>query len=158
MATEIERKFLVKGDFTKDIRESIHITQGYLSRVPERTVRVRIYDKEGFLTIKGKSNNSGLSRYEFEKEINYEEALELLKLCEKGIIDKIRHLIDFKGHTFEVDLFKGENEGLIMAEIELEDENETFETPEWLGEEITGDKRYFNSNLSKNPYKTWNKQ
>ena len=155
MATEIERKFLVKGDFTKDIRESIHITQGYLSRVPERTVRVRIYDKEGFLTIKGKANNSGLSRYEFEKEINYKEALDLLKICEKGIIDKIRHLIIYKGHTFEVDVFKGKNEGLIIAEIELESESEIFEKPEWLGEEVTEDNRYSNSHLSKYPYKEW---
>jgi len=155
MPTEIERKFLVKGDFIKDIKKSIHITQGYLSRVPERTVRVRTYGNKAFLTIKGKANKSGLSRYEFEKEISYEDALELLKICEKGIIEKIRHLIYFKGHTFEVDEFSGENEGLILTEIELESEDYTFEKPEWLGEEVTGNNRYYNSSLSRYPYKYW---
>lgn len=155
MATETERKFLVIGDYTKNIKETKHIKQGYLSRIPERTVRVRISNNKGFITIKGKSSKNGLSRYEFEKEISYQEALELLQICEKGIIDKTRHLINYKEHTYEVDVFKGENKGLIIAEIELESEDDIFETPEWLGKEVTGDNRYSNSNLSLNPYKDW---
>lgn len=155
MATEIERKFLVKGDFTTNIKESKTIKQGYLSRIPERTVRVRISNKKGFLTIKGKAYNKGLTRYEFEKEISYQEAIELLEICEEGIIYKTRELIDYKGRTFEVDVFKGENEGLVLAEIELESEEDSFEKPDWLGKEVTGDNRYSNSYLSKKPYTSW---
>lgn len=155
MAIEIERKFLVKGDFKKNVKLSISIIQGYLSRVPERTVRVRTYNDKAFLTIKGKANKSGLSRYEFEKEIPHKEALELLKICEEGIIDKVRHLVEYKGHTFEVDEFKGANKGLILAELELSSEDEIFEKPEWLGEDVTHDRRYSNSYLGKVPYPSW---
>lgn len=158
MATEIERKFLIKGDFKQYVNKSITIKQGYLSRIPERTVRVRTYSNKAYITIKGKASSNGLSRYEFEKEIPYQDALDLLKICEKGIIYKTRHLIKYKNHTFEVDEFKGDNLGLIMAEIELSAENETFEKPDWLGEEITSDHRFSNSHLSKHPYKEWAKK
>ena len=124
---------------------------------PVRTVRVRTRGNQGFLTIKGRSNHAGISRYEWEKEIPVEEAKELLNLCEPGIIDKTRYYIDFGRHTFEVDEFHGDNEGLTMAEIELTSEDEAFETPSWLGEEVTGDRRYYNSYLAKMPFTTWKK-
>ena len=155
MAQEIERKFLVKGDFKPEAYQSIRITQGYLSSVPERTVRVRIKGEQGFLTIKGKGNHSGISRYEWEKEITLNEAEELLQLCEPGVIDKIRYLVKSGKHTFEVDEFHGENEGLVMAEIELETENENFTKPAWLDKEVTGDDRYYNAMLTKYPYTKW---
>ena len=155
MAQEIERKFLIKGDFMPFVNKSIRIVQGYLSSVPERTVRVRIKDDKGFLTIKGIANNSGVSRFEFEKEITIEEATDLLKICEAGVIEKVRHLIKVDSFTFEVDEFRGENEGLIVAEIELPNENAVFTKPTWLGEEVTGDKRYYNSMLIKNPFTKW---
>lgn len=155
MAQEIERKFSVSGDFKSAVTKSIRITQAYLSSVPERTVRVRIKGEKGFITIKGISSQSGASRYEWEKEIPVNEAEELLKLCEKGVIDKTRHLAKIGNHTFEIDEFYGDNEGLIIAEIELKDENEVFEKPQWLGKELTGDLRYYNSMLRKNPYKNW---
>ncbi|MEI7502697.1 MAG: CYTH domain-containing protein [Paludibacter sp.] len=142
MAFEIERKFLVVGEFKSLASNSYRITQGYLSSVPERTVRVRIKGDGGFITIKGKSNDSGMSRYEWEKEIPVNEAEELLKLCEAGIIDKTRYEVVFENQTFEVDEFYGENEGLIMAELELESESSTIIKPSWLGVEVTGDKRY----------------
>lgn len=153
---EIERKFLVSSDAfkTKAFKENT-IAQGYLSSVPERTVRVRIKGDKGFLTIKGASNESGLSRFEWEKEIPLDEATALLKLCEKGVIDKTRFEVKMENHVFEIDEFHGENEGLVMAEIELESETETFEKPNWLGKEVTNDNRYYNSYLSKNPYKNW---
>ena len=153
---EIERKFLTTSDaFKKEAYTKNRITQGYLSSIPERTVRVRIKGNKGFLTIKGVSNESGLSRFEWEKEIPLDEAQKLLLLCEKGIIDKTRFEIKYENHIFEVDEFYGENEGLIMAEIELDSETETFEKPIWLGKEITNDKRYYNSYLSQNPFKNW---
>jgi adenylate cyclase len=153
---EIERKFLVKDtSFKAAAFTENHIAQGYLSSVPERTVRVRIKGKKGFLTIKGISNESGLSRFEWEKEIPVEEAEKLLLLCEKGVIDKTRFEVKSGNHVYEVDVFYKENEGLIIAEIELSSETETFEKPYWLGEEVTNDKRYYNSYLSKNPYKNW---
>ena len=155
MALEIERKFLVKGDFKVSSKKKIRITQGYLSSIPERNVRVRIKGDKGFITIKGISNASGASRYEWEKEIPVAEVKELLELCEPGIIDKMRFLVDFGSHTFEVDEFYGDNEGLIVAEIELSAENEKFLKPEWLGDEVTGDTKYYNSALVKNPYKNW---
>jgi adenylate cyclase len=155
MAQEIERKFLVKGDYKKDVFKETRITQGYLSSVPERTVRVRIKGEKGFITIKGKGNASGASRFEWEKEIPVEEVKDLLQLCEPGIIDKTRSLVKAGKHTFEVDEFYGENEGLSVAEVELEDENEAFEKPEWLGEEVTGDPKYYNSMLMKSPFKNW---
>lgn len=153
---EIERKFLVTSAlFKAQAFTQNHIAQGYLSSVPDRTVRVRIKGNKGFLTIKGNSNESGLSRFEWEKEIPVEEATALLKLCEKGVIDKTRFEVKIGNHIFEVDEFYGENKGLIMAEIELKSETETFEKPNWLGKEVTGDNRYYNSYLSKNPYKNW---
>ena len=155
MAQEIERKFLVKGDFKPEIVKATRITQGYLSSVPERTVRVRIKGDKGYLTVKGIGSNSGASRYEWEKEIPVAEIDELLKICEPGVIDKTRFLIPAGSHTFEVDEFYGENEGLIVAEIELTSEDESFLKPAWLGEEVTGDPRFYNSMLMKNPYKNW---
>ncbi len=156
MAQEIERKFLVKGDFKPFVTKQTRITQGYLSSVPERTVRVRIKGDKGFITIKGIGNESGASRYEWEKEIPVEEVKELLKLCEPGIIDKTRYIVPANdGLKFEVDEFYGDNEGLTVAEIELPSEDFKFEKPGWLGEEVTGDVKYFNSMLMKNPYKNW---
>jgi adenylate cyclase len=155
MATETERKFLVKGDFKSFSKKRTRIMQGYLSSVPERTVRVRIKGEKGFLTIKGIGNATGTSRYEWEKEINPGDAEELLKICEPGVIDKTRFLVPAGKHTFEVDEFYGENLGLVVAEVELNSEDETYEKPAWLGEEVTGDVRYFNSNLVKKPFTTW---
>ena len=155
MAQEIERKFLVRGNFRDDSVKSTRITQGYLSSVPERTVRVRIKGDKGFITVKGMGNDSGASRYEWEKEIPVNEVEELLRICEPGVIDKTRHLVKVGKHTFEVDEFYGDNAGLVIAEVELASEDEAFEKPEWLGVEVTGDARYFNSMLMKNPYKNW---
>jgi CYTH domain-containing protein len=153
---EIERKFLVTSTtFLDEFCAKNRIVQGYLSSVPERTVRVRIKGDKGFLTIKGKSSDSGMSRMEWEKEIALEEAEQLLRLCEAGIIDKIRYEIPVGKQLYEVDIFSGENEGLILAEIELESENETFEKPNWLGIEVTNDNRYYNAYLSQKPFKTW---
>ena len=153
---EIERKFLVTSTaFLDEFRAKNRIVQGYLSSVPERTVRVRIKGDKGYLTIKGKSSDSGMSRMEWEKEIALEEAEQLLRLCEAGVIDKIRYEIPVGKHLYEVDIFSGENEGLILAEIELQSENETFEKPNWLGMEVTNDTRYYNAYLSQNPFKTW---
>ncbi|MGB7786659.1 MAG: CYTH domain-containing protein [Salinimicrobium sp.] len=152
--TEIERKFLVTGDsFKKEAFKQTRILQGYLNSNPERTVRVRLKGKKAFLTIKGKSNESGMSRFEWEKEIPAGEAEELIKLCEPGTIEKIRYEIKLKDHIFEVDEFFGSNQGLILAEVELASEEENFEKPHWLGQEVTGKKEYYNSWLSKNPYK-----
>ena len=155
MAQEIERKFLVKGDFKSEVFKSTRITQGYLSSVPERTVRVRVKGEKGFITIKGIGNESGASRYEWEKEIPVEEVRELLKICEPGVIDKTRYLVKNGEFTFEVDEVYGDNEGLTVAEIELPDEQAEFNRPAWLGEEVTGDVRFYNSMLMKNPYKNW---
>lgn len=152
MKQEIERKFLVNGAFKQYARNAVRITQGYLSSVPERTVRIRICGEKGFLTIKGIGNSSGVSRFEWEKEISKDDAEQLLAICEGGIIDKTRYLIDVGNHTFEVDEFHGDNEGLIIAEIELDSEDEQFTRPEWLGEEVTGNLRYYNSMLSKNSF------
>lgn len=153
---EIERKFLVKGDYKKFVSKETKIVQGFLCTVPERTVRVRIKGDQGFLTIKGIGNESGASRYEFEKEISVNDAKDLMKICEPGVIDKTRFIVVAKNDlVFEVDEFYGENEGLTVAEIELPTEETTFEKPEWLGEEVTGDVRFYNSMLMKNPYKNW---
>jgi adenylate cyclase len=154
---EIERKFLVKGDYKKYVTKETKIVQGFLSTVPERTVRVRIKGDKGFLTIKGIGNKSGASRYEFEKEISVQDAKDLMKICEPGVIDKTRYIVPTSNNLFfEVDEFYGENVGLTLAEIELPSEDTSFEKPEWLGEEVTGDVRYFNSMLMKNPFKDWN--
>jgi adenylate cyclase len=155
MAQEIERKFLVVGDYKPLAVKHTRITQGYLSSVPERTVRVRIKGDKGFITIKGIGSQSGASRYEWEKEIPVEEVNELLKICEPGVIDKIRHLVKVGNHTYEVDEFFGDNQGLTVAEIELSSEDEAFDKPGWLGSEVTGDARYYNSMLMKNPYTKW---
>lgn len=153
---ETERKFLVKGNAYKlQASTQKRIVQGYLSTDPERTVRVRIKGEQGFLTIKGKSNASGLSRMEWEKEITVEEANTLLPLCLPGVIDKIRYEIPVGKHLYEVDEFFGENTGLIIAEIELTDENESFAKPDWLGDEVTGDDRYYNAYISSRPFSTW---
>ena len=152
---EIERKFLVTGAFKSSATKSIRITQGYLSSLPERTVRVRIQGDKGFITIKGVGNDSGISRFEWEKEIPVAEAEELLKICESGIIDKTRYLVPAGNHIFEVDEFYGDNEGLILAEVELTSEGELFEKPAFIGQEVTGDVNYYNSMLVKNPYKKW---
>ena len=153
---EIERKFLVSSNaFKTEAFAQNRISQGYLSSVPGRTVRVRIKGNKGFLTIKGASNESGVSRFEWEKEIPEDEAKALLKLCEEGVIDKTRFEVKMGDHIFEIDEFFGENEGLIIAEIELKSETEDFEKPSWLGKEVTNDIRYYNSYLSKNPYKKW---
>lgn len=155
MSQEIERKFLVKGDFKPEVFKETRIIQGYLSSIPERTVRIRVKGDKGFLTVKGIGDASGMSRYEWEKEIPVNEAEELLNICEPGVIDKTRYLVKSGDHLFEVDEFYGDNEGLIVAEVELSSKEESFDKPGWLGEEVTGDKRYYNSMLMKNPYKTW---
>jgi adenylate cyclase len=156
MAQEIERKFLVKSDqFKAEAAKSTRITQGYLSSVPERTVRVRIKGDHGYITVKGMGSDSGASRYEWEKEIPVTEVDELLRICEPGVIDKTRFEVKIGDHTFEVDEFYGENQGLTVAEVELAAEDEAFGKPEWLGQEVTGDPKYFNSMLMKNPYSRW---
>ena len=155
MPQEIERKFLVNSDFKEFVSGQVSIKQGYLSTVRGRSVRVRIKGDKGYLTIKGAADDSGISRYEWEKEIPVNEAEELLKLCEPGLIDKTRYLIPAGEFTFEVDEFHGENKGLIIAEIELRSESDTFPKPDWLGEEVTGDLRYYNSMLIKNPFTGW---
>jgi CYTH domain-containing protein len=153
---EIERKFLVKND-TYKAQASCHkrITQGYLNFHPERTVRVRIMGDQSFLTIKGKSNKTGTTRFEWEKEIPLFEAQRLLELCEKPIIDKIRYNVPVANHVFEVDVFTADNEGLVIAEVELNREKQPFTSPNWLGKEVTGEAKYYNSQLSKKPYKQW---
>ena len=153
---EIERKFLVKsGDFKKEAFSSSRIKQGYICSTSGRTVRVRIRDEKGYLTIKGPSDANGLSRYEFEKEITLDEAEHLMQLCEPGMIDKTRYLVKSGKHTFEVDEFYGDNEGLVMAEVDLEYEEEPYEKPHFIGREVTGDKRFYNSNLQKEPFIVW---
>ena len=153
---EIERKFLITStDFIAESYTKHEIAQGYLNSNPERTVRVRSKDDKGFLTIKGKSNAAGLSRFEWEKEIDWQEAKQLLLLCENGVIEKTRYLIHVGTHLYEVDVFYGANDGLIMAEIELTSEDEIFEKPLWLGEEVTNDERYYNAYLSNRPFTTW---
>lgn len=157
MSKEIERKFMVDGDFRQAAVGMTRIAQGYLCSDPDRTVRVRVMEDKGFMTVKGRSSSDGLVRYEWEKEIPFAEAQQLIKLCENGVIEKDRYLVPSGGHVFEVDVFHGENEGLVLAEVELSDENESFERPEWLGEEVTGDIRYYNSMLRSHPYVSWKK-
>lgn len=156
MAIEIERKFLVKGEFKSFAIEKIKIVQSYISSVAEHTVRVRIKGEKGFITIKGISSTTAVSRYEWEKEIPVSEVNELLELCEPGVIDKTRFIVpEPSGLKFEVDEFYGDNEGLIIAEIELPSEDHPFEKPNWLGEEVTGIAKYYNSRLTKKPFKNW---
>ena len=155
MYQEIERKFLVEGDFKSDVLSHHRIVQGYMCADAKRTVRVRIYGEKGYLTIKGRSHDGGLSRFEWEKVIDVQEAEMLLQLCEPGVIDKVRYLVEAEGHVFEVDVFNGDNEGLVLAELELSSVDETFVRPDWLGAEVTGNRRYYNSYLSVHPYNTW---
>ena len=151
---EIERKFLVAGDFRGEVSGASRIIQGFLSSAPGRTVRVRIRDDKGYLTVKGPAQ--GLTRFEWEKEIPAAEAEQLLQLCEPGAIDKTRYLVPAAdGHVWEVDEFHGDNAGLVVAEIELGAEDEPFERPAWLGAEVTGDRRYYTSSLTHCPYKDW---
>lgn len=153
---EIERKFLINSDaYKEESHQKFRIIQGFLNRDPERTVRVRIKDNKGVLTVKGLSSNDGLSRFEWEKEISKKDAKALLEFCEKGVIDKIRYEVKVNNHIFEVDEFFGDNEGLVIAEVELQTEDEIFTKPEWLGEEVTGNIKYYNSQLSKQSYNTW---
>ncbi len=155
MALEIERKFLVVGEFRDQAYSHSRIRQGYISSGNGKTVRVRIRDDRGYLTIKGPSDQAGLARYEFETEIPLTDAEDLMKLCEPGIIDKTRYLVRSGDHVFEVDEFYGDNEGLVMAEVELHSEDETFRKPAFIGPEVTGDRRYYNAHLRRNPYKLW---
>lgn len=153
---EIERKFLVNSKaYKEEAYKSTRITQGFLNTHKVRTVRIRLKGEMGYITVKGESSKNGLSRFEWEKEIPKEEAESLLKLCEPTIIDKIRYEVKAGNHIFEVDEFFGDNEDLTIAEVELNNENETFEKPVWLGEEVTGHIKYYNSQLSKQPFKSW---
>lgn len=153
---EIERKFLVLNEsFTSLATARKEIAQGYLNTHPERTVRVRIANDKAFMTVKGKGNESGTTRFEWEKEIPVDDAKQLLPLCEKGVIEKTRYEVPVGTHLYEVDVFYGDNKGLIVAEVELQDEKESFEKPDWLGQEVTNDHRYYNAHLSKNPFMGW---
>ncbi|MBR4275364.1 MAG: CYTH domain-containing protein [Prevotella sp.] len=156
MAQEIERKFLVKrdGTFRDEASSSSIIAQGYMD-VNGATVRIRLRDDKAYLTIKSPSRDGGLSRYEFEREIPIADAREMLKLCHGGLVEKVRYLVPYGGHTFEVDEFKGANEGLLLAEVELRDADEAYTKPDWLGPEVTGDRHFYNKGLLKNPYPLW---
>lgn len=158
MGQEIERKFLVDGEYKSQAYASSRIVQGYICSTRGRTVRVRIRDTKGYLTIKGASDAAGMSRYEWEREIPLAEAEELMKLCEPGVIDKTRYLVRSGRHVFEVDEFYGDNQGLVVAEVELASETEPFEKPAFIGREVTGDVRYYNSQLMKHPYAEWKTQ
>ena len=155
---EVERKFMVRGNSYRQLAyASDRIKQGYICSGHGRTVRVRLRGGRGYLTIKGPSLDGGLSRYEFEKEIAPDEAEQLFRLCEPGIIDKTRYLVKSGQHTFEVDEFYGENEGLVMAEVELSAPDEPYEKPAFIGKEVTGDRRFYNSHLRVNPFSAWGK-
>ena len=160
MALEIERKFLLAGEYKSLATSSERITQGYLSSASGRTVRVRIRGEKGYLTVKGPSKDGGLSRFEWEMEIPLSDARALLDLCEPGVIDKTRWLVPAGDgiHTWEVDEFHGENAGLVVAEIELRSDSDAFERPSWLGPEVTGDRRYYNSQLTQHPFSSWDKR
>lgn len=153
---EIERKFLVKkgGAYKRAAFSSSHIQQGYIPS-ETATVRIRLRDDKAYLTIKSKSADGGLSRYEFEKEILPDEARELLKLCQGGVIDKHRYLVRSGNHVFEVDEFHGDNDGLVMAEVELASKDESFEKPGFIGPEVTGDRRFYNKHMLRFPYGLW---
>jgi len=153
---EIERKFLVKSDaYKNDASSETRIVQGFLNTDPERTVRVRIKGDKGYLTVKGKGNDSGTTRFEWETQITIVEATNLIDLCEPGILEKIRYEVTVGKHVFEVDEFLGENKGLVIAEIELQHEDEHFTKPNWLGDEVTGQIKYYNSRLSNKPFLKW---
>jgi CYTH domain-containing protein len=156
MPQEIERKFLVTDTSYRELAtSSSHIVQGYICSDKGRTVRIRIRDDKGYLTIKGGSNAAGLSRYEWEQEIDVADAHDLLKLCEPGVIDKVRYLVPSGNHVFEVDEFAGENQGLVIAEVELAAEDEPYTKPAFIGQEVTGNRRYYNSHLRVYPYSIW---
>ena len=152
---EIERKFIVTGEWKHLATSKTHIEQGYFETAPGRTVRIRIRDDKAYLTIKGPSNEEGLARYEFETEVPMEDGKKMLELCRPGRIDKDRWLVPDGKHTVEVDEFHGDNEGLVMAEVELQSPDEPYEKPDFIGEEVTGDRRYYNSSLRMNPFKAW---
>ena len=154
MAKEIERKYRIKDNTWKsEIHSSHTIKQGYLNLEPTRTVRVRIMGPKAFLTIKGK--NIKTTRLEFEYEIPIDDALQLLQLCEKPLLEKTRHEIHINKLIWEIDEFEGDNQGLIIAEVELQDENQEIELPSWIEKEVSHESRYYNSSLIKNPYKNW---
>ncbi|NDW18530.1 CYTH domain-containing protein [Dysgonomonas sp. 216] len=155
MAVEIERKFLVKGDFISFSVKNERIRQAYISSDPKRSVRIRQKGEKAYLTIKGESSDDGTTRIEWEKEISIADADILFGLCKGGVIDKVRYYVPTGELMFEVDIFEGDNKGLIVAEIELKNKDDFFVQPDWLGMEVTGDKRYYNSQLTKNPYKKW---
>lgn len=156
MLQEIERKFRVKNTtFLQETTSKFKIVQGYLNSNPDRTVRIRLKENKAFITVKGKSNDAGTTRFEWEKEINYTEAEQLIQLCEDFIIEKIRYELTYLNQLFEIDIFEGKNKGLIIAEIELESPHQKVVFPDWLGKEVTGDVRFYNAYLSKNPYTTW---
>ena len=155
MPQEIERKFLVNGDYKSKAYAQSRIVQGYICSARGRTVRVRIRNEKGYLTIKGASDATGVSRYEWEKELPLNEAEDLMKLCEPGVIDKTRYLVHSGKHTFEVDEFYGDNEGLVIAEVELGSADEAFGKPDFIGREVSGDIRYYNSQLMKHPFSSW---
>ena len=157
MATETERKFLISNsDWRKSVYQQKQIAQGYLSTNPVRTVRIRISDQIGIITIKGKSE--GISRQEFEYEIPLDDAKALIKLCERSIIEKTRNLVKYQDKTWEIDEFYGDNAGLIVAEVELNDEKESIEIPDWIGNEVSGQRRYYNASLIQYPFKKWSQE
>lgn len=157
MHIETERKFLVTGDYKDQAYDATHICQGYIASGGGRTVRVRIRGDKGYLTIKGPSRQAGLSRYEFEQEIAIADARDLMAICEPGIIDKTRYLVKSPDgrHIWEVDEFHGDNEGLVMAEVELASEDEPYTKPSFVGREVTGDRRFYNSHMRSYPFKMW---
>lgn len=157
MGREIERKFLVKGDYKAHAREAFRITQAYICAAGGRTVRVRLKGDKGYITVKGPSEAGGIARFEWEREIGPEDVKELLRVALPGVIDKTRYLVPAGDgiHTFEVDEFHGDNAGLTVAEVELSSPDEPFPRPSWLGGEVTGDPRFYNSSLARNPYKNW---
>ena len=154
MGIEIERKFLIDTDKLPPLTNGYTIRQGYIQTADHTAVRVRIRDQEAFLTIKGKS--VGASRLEFEYPIPLQDANDMLEaLCRSAVVEKVRYLLEHEGHTWEVDVFEGSNEGLVVAEVELDSEEEAFALPGWVSEEVTDDVRYFNSNLVEHPYGDW---
>ncbi len=156
---EIERKFLVRSEaYREEAHASVEIIQGFLNTHPDRTVRVRLSGNQGYITVKGRTDAEGITRFEWEREIPSGEARALLDICEEGVIHKIRFLVRKGDQLIEVDEFLGDNEGLVVAEIEIAQVDEKIAKPKWLGEEVTGDPRYYNSQLSKKPYSTWEKK
>lgn len=159
MGLEIERKFLVKGnDYRNEAYKYYDMVQGYIAHENGRSVRIRITNTESLITIKGPTDAKGMSRYEWNHTIDKRDAVELMELCQGSKIEKRRYLIHSGPHVFEIDEFHGENEGLVIAEVELTSENEVFQKPDFIGDEVTGDKRYYNAHLTRDPYKNWKKE